>query len=632
MASCCDAPKRRLRFGNRSLHACTRCHGLAIDEVPLRPIAYREHVKCLQQEIQEARNETEDALEVQVQAVQPTPAGPRLDVQVMDGDPRKGRKGSRLEATVAPQNRRPRMEKEATVQILQRSKDTLRLLADAPGWQHLGPGATLTLASKGDANIARTLLRAFLLVAKTDSRFGDLDDPRHLPRIPRRLSPADTDGLRPMQARAVQAAAALGEDGLLLVQGPPGTGKTTVIARMVRQAIARGQRVLVTSHTHVAIDNALRKAHALDASLERRTLRIGDTQVVARDLLHITSPAVDYAPDPLEDDAPAILNAMGKDRPLVGMTLDALASILVRYEESDPGGFDLVIVDEAGMNLMPKLALARSVGNKTILVGDHQQLPPIITAQSFANDPAYAASPFERLQAQRGDLLILLDEQFRCRPDIYDWSNHAVYRGLVKDKTEHEAPLVHLLDEPVQKSVIWLDTDHVPWQDEAAGRSRVNPAHVAASLSVFDDLRRQGWSPEDLGYISPFRRQADLFREALQDTRLGDITASTVDAFQGSERRAILYDLTTTAPRKPHQDHRRLNVSLTRAQDLLIILGSRTFTASQEDNPYYWSLQRWDRPQVVPFPRAHVNEAVVATVRRRLMENRRVRHPIVKPA
>ncbi|GAA3246688.1 DEAD/DEAH box helicase [Dactylosporangium siamense] len=52
---------------------------------------------------------------------------------------------------------------------------------------------------------------------------------------------------------------ALGVRDALLVLGPPGTGKTWTIGEIVAACAARGERVLLTSHTNRAVDNVLER-------------------------------------------------------------------------------------------------------------------------------------------------------------------------------------------------------------------------------------------------------------------------------------------------------------------------------------------------------------------------------------
>jgi hypothetical protein len=56
-----------------------------------------------------------------------------------------------------------------------------------------------------------------------------------------------------------RALAAMTTAGAHFVWGPPGTGKTKVISAAVADALAHERTVLVTSHTHVAVDNVLEK-------------------------------------------------------------------------------------------------------------------------------------------------------------------------------------------------------------------------------------------------------------------------------------------------------------------------------------------------------------------------------------
>lgn len=70
---------------------------------------------------------------------------------------------------------------------------------------------------------------------------------------------------------------ALSEPALMLVQGPPGAGKTTFITEVVLQTLRKNPnaRILLTSQTHVALDNSLERI-LKESKEEVRAIRIGN--------------------------------------------------------------------------------------------------------------------------------------------------------------------------------------------------------------------------------------------------------------------------------------------------------------------------------------------------------------------
>ena len=574
-----------------------------------------EHLKALQEEIavEEEEGDAAKGLRCLVEEAHPIPGGGRLRVQVLHGNPRWVVTGSRVEGF--PAEAKPDSKDAVNVEVKRKAGSILDLEADSAAWGDLRKGLEVLLRPQTNATLYRNLLRAFVVVGR---RFGHDLEPKRLPDlIDKPIACWQDNGLRPAQARAVRLALNLPERGVLLVQGPPGTGKTTVIARFLKEAAARGKTVLVTSHTHVAIDNALRKALRGDKTLESKMVRLGESGKVAPDLAHVNKRISAFKMEEEEDGKPGedgpvvpLFENLQKHHPLVGMTLDALASALVVSDALDQEvkPFDFVLVDEAGMNAYPKVAVAHAVAKRLVLVGDPLQLPPIVRSWSFRNDENYKRSHFELLQMMRPDLSVLLDEQFRCQPAIYEWSRDAVYGGKVRSSREAtKGKVKKLLGQELISPVVWVDTSKVPGnRSEQSGKSRVNPTHASIAQGLLKELLKAGYAPDDLGYIAPFRAQANLLRETLEADRrnpgLAAITVATVDAFQGNERKAIIFDFTTLHPAKPHEDHRRLNVSLTRAEDLLILLGPRRFALAAKENPFYWSLQNWKAAQVIMAP------------------------------
>lgn len=612
----CGRGERSLvRFGAAIVDACSDCHTLRVSPVvdPRVP-SFEEHLKALQEEIRVEEEEGDKGKELRglVDEAHKERGQARVRVQVTGGKDRWVVKGSRLEGF--PSDAKPDSKEAVNVEVLRKAGSVMDLACD-PAWGDLPKGYQVLLRPTTSATLYRNLLKAFLVVKRRFRTAGELQHPADLPRLADKPIVGWQDrSLRPAQAKAVRLAINLPERGLLLVQGPPGTGKTTVIARFLAEAVARRKTVLVTSHTHVAIDNALRKALRADKSLEPKMVRLGESGKVATDLAHINKRIGDFRPQPEEEGAEPtepvepLFTALQKRYPVVGMTLDALANALVvsdgLNEEIEP--FDYVLVDEAGMNAFPKLAVAHAVSKRLVLVGDPLQLPPIVRAWSFRNDENYKRSHFELLQMLRPDLSVLLDEQFRCHPAIYAWSKDAVYAGKVTSAVGPRPVPWKLLGEALRSPVVWIDTGQTPGnRSEQVGTSRANDTHLDVAFTLLKDLVKQGLHPSDLGYITPFRAQAERFRERVEGDRklagFAHTTAATVDAFQGNERKAILFDLTTTHPARPHEDHRRLNVSLTRAEDLLVIIGPRRMVHKASENPFLWSLQNWQQAQVIPY-------------------------------
>lgn len=92
-------------------------------------------------------------------------------------------------------------------------------------------------------------------------------------------------------AKRAAVSRSLGARDFTLVQGPPGTGKTTFIAELVAQFLERspGGRVVLTSQTHIALDNALVKISELCANAV--LLRLGPAERLTPEVESLAVPA-----------------------------------------------------------------------------------------------------------------------------------------------------------------------------------------------------------------------------------------------------------------------------------------------------------------------------------------------------
>ena len=361
---------------------------------------------------------------------------------------------------------------------------------------------------------------------------------------------------------------AMNAEDCALVHGPPGTGKTYTIARTVRALVDRGDRVLLSAFTNRAVDNAL---EALRDQGFEGAVRVG-SETGVRDDMHDLR--LEQAGDP------ATLAAAFREAPVVAATTAACGSRVLREQE-----FDVALVDEASQLTEPGTLAAINRADRFVLVGDHQQLPPVVRS-----DTDLRTSLFERLTERYPDASVMLDRQYRMAQRIQAFSSREFYDGRLRPASGAVAAQ-ELADLP------GVDADQLPSELRDAvsfvdpgGRQEgnANPVEADRVADVVQAFLDAGVPSDDIGVIAPFRAQvAEIGRRV-------DVTVDTVDRFQGSAKEVIVVSFvaTDTLDGPIFEDYRRVNVALTRAKKALVLVGDAGALGSE---PFYARMLEWAR-------------------------------------
>lgn len=186
-------------------------------------------------------------------------------------------------------------------------------------------------------------------------------------------------------------AKALGSPDFSFLEGPPGSGKTHAICELVLQLIARKQRVLLCSTTHVAVDNVLERLAGVFPQVE--AVRIGKTDKVDPRVVdcqldeRIDRLVQRWEADPgFAGSSPRDLEQMARMTVLASanLTCGTTTGILRHpYLDTLEAGtapswphFDVLIVDEASKTTLQEFLVPAQLARRWIIVGDVRQLPP----------------------------------------------------------------------------------------------------------------------------------------------------------------------------------------------------------------------------------------------------------------
>lgn len=346
---------------------------------------------------------------------------------------------------------------------------------------------------------------------------------------------------------------------LACIQGPPGTGKTRVISLIAQQLVAEGHRVLVTSHTHMAINNALNKIAATGVPL---------VKVGAHGCLRGLDSEVPYVES----------GSRWRDKPDGGYVIGAtpFATCSSRLENFQ---FDTVIFDEASQVTVPLALMAMRKAKRFVFVGDHKQLPPVVLSAPVLTEH----SVFGKLVAMQPAVSVMLTQTYRMCQDLARWPGEHYYDGKLVAVGANAQRRFSLLNVP-QKYAAVLSEAHplVFIRSPGVNARQFNRAEAQQVAAIVEQAIAAGLISTDIGVVTPFRSHAKALKAEFARRNIAgrrDIVTDTVERMQGQEREMIILSLCANDPQYLTAitafffQAQRLNVAITRPQTKLIIFG-----------------------------------------------------------
>ena len=235
--------------------------------------------------------------------------------------------------------------------------------------------------------------------------------------------------------------------------------------------------------------------------------------------------------------------------------------------------FDMTIIDEASqcntaISLVPIIR-----GESLMLVGDPQQLNPVIVLDEMTNqklkkrynvsdDYDYRKNSIYKtyLACDAVSDEILLHNHYRCHKQIIEFNNKKYYNSKLHVMTESKEaqPLIY----------VNVQNDEADYKNTAPSEASEIIKYAAANKD------------KSIGVITPFVNQKNLIEKMLKSENLSNVTCGTVHAFQGDEKDVVLFSTAITNQTKAgtyewlKNNKELINVATSRAKEKLIVLSN----------------------------------------------------------
>lgn len=397
-----------------------------------------------------------------------------------------------------------------------------------------------------------------------------------------------------------------------VIFGPPGTGKTVTVVEAILQLhhLLPESRILVATPTNSAADLIAERL------LDSGNLQEGDfLRLVGLNYLEqgrLTASLTPYTATPSfrdlnDDDASFDVQTFNRQeisefRIIVG-TIGCLG---VLYNMGFPHGFFThIFIDEAGQTTEPELMVLMAFlslqNGSVILSGDPLQLGPVVTSQLAAayglsesfivrllNRFPYMKDPlgFPENFGYDPRLVTKLTDNYRSMYGILQLFNTIFYNNdlvaKVSSENSGEAILLQSIKSIKLNFPVLMHGLQGSCIQEPNSTSWHNPQEVFQVFTYLNKLYLSGLKPDHIGIITPYQMQARKIQALLEFYNLESPKIGSVEEFQGQEKMVILLSLVKKVEVGDGEDlidsdfvtdPKRMNVAISRARALLIIIG-----------------------------------------------------------
>lgn len=259
--------------------------------------------------------------------------------------------------------------------------------------------------------------------------------------------------------------------------------------------------------------------------------------------------------------------------------------------------FDVVIVDEASMVMLPALFSAVGLAKeKVVISGDFRQLAPIVQTEQKEIFEAIGGDVFRSTKiASMKEIdqkrLVMLKEQYRMNDKICHLISSFMYDNKLYTSPDrvHPGPCPpHPFDGPltiVDTSPIWPFVNRDPFNSRYNLMNALAVRNLCRFLESSDYL--QGTA--SVGVCTPYAAQSKVLQRVISGVGLGAIVeAGTVHRYQGDEKNVMILDIPDS-----HGEHRAgifldavnvddsgamlFNVAVSRAKGHLIVFANLAY-------------------------------------------------------